>query len=128
MTTVESPRTVQVERNYETYAWLFMRYSAVLLIPLVWIHVLINDVLVGVHAIDLDYVAMRWAFLGWRIYDISLLAFAFAHGVNGLRTVSRDYIHNQQWRKALDWGLLLMWLVISAIGAAAIVGGVRLPQ
>lgn len=127
MTAAENTRIVKVQPNYETYAWLFMRYSAVLLIPLVWIHVLINDVLVGVHAIDLDYVAMRWAFLGWRIYDISLLAFAFAHGVNGLRTVTRDYIHSPSWRRALDWGLLLFWLVVSAIGAIAIIAGVRMP-
>ncbi|MEW6568796.1 MAG: succinate dehydrogenase [Chloroflexota bacterium] len=102
-----------------------MRYSAVLLIPLVWIHVLIRDVLVGVHRIDLDYVAMRWASLAWRAYDIALLAFAFAHGMNGLRNVLHDYIadpHRQWW---IDRLLLLGWLAISAIGAVAIVGGVR---
>lgn len=127
MATIEQPRRVHVRKNYETYAWLFMRYSAVLLIPLVWIHVLINDVLVGVHAIDLDYVAMRWAMTGWQIYDIALLAFAFAHGVNGFRTVLRDYVHEPSKRRLLDWGLLLMWLVVSAIGAVAIIGGVRMP-
>lgn len=128
MTTTEGIRRVEVAKNYETYAWLFMRYSAVLLIPLVWVHVLINDVLVGVHAIDLDYVAMRWAITGWRIYDIALLAFAFAHGVNGLRAVMRDYIHKASSRRTLDRALLIGWLVISAIGAFAIIGGVRMPQ
>ena len=128
MATTETARQVTVEKNYETYAWLFMRYSAVLLIPLVWIHVLINDVLVGVHAIDLDYVAQRWAQLGWQIYDISLLAFAFAHGVNGLRTVLRDYVHKPSRRRVLDWALLIGWLIISAIGAVAIIAGVRIPQ
>ncbi len=62
-------------------------------------HVLINDVLVGVHAIDLTYVQQRWALLGWRTYDILLLAFTFAHGVNGLRTVTRDYLHKLSHRK-----------------------------
>lgn len=127
MATMEQSRTVEVRKNYETYAWLLMRYSAVLLIPLVWIHVLINDVLVGVHAIDIDYVAMRWAITGWRIYDVALLAFAFAHGVNGLRTVLRDYVHKPSNRRLLDWGLLLMWFLVSAIGAVAIIGGVRMP-
>jgi succinate dehydrogenase / fumarate reductase membrane anchor subunit len=69
-----------------------MRYSGLLLIPLAWGHVLIQDVLVGVHRIDLDYVAMRWAMLGWRVFDFLLLAFAFAHGMNGLRQVLNDYI------------------------------------
>ncbi|HEX9796323.1 MAG TPA: hypothetical protein VGA52_05095 [Anaerolineales bacterium] len=128
MTTIDSPRQVKVQKNFETYAWLFMRYSAVLLIPLVWIHVLINDVLVGVHAIDLDYVAMRWATTGWRVYDIALLAFAFAHGTNGLRTVLRDYLHNESTRRVLDWGLLIFWLIVTAIGAIAIIGGVMLPD
>lgn len=120
-------RRVARPRNFETTAWLFMRYSGLLLIPLVWVHVLINDVLVGVHAIDLDYVALRWATLGWRVYDIALLAFAFAHGMNGLRNVLNDYVRGPRLRRALDWLLLLAWLVISAIGAVGIVGGVRAP-
>jgi len=120
-------RRVTVPLNLDTLAWLFMRYSGVLLIPLVWIHVLIQDVLVGVHAIDLDYVAMRWATLGWRLYDVALLAFAFAHGMNGLRTVLHDYIHRPPHRRRIDRLLLGLWLVITAIGAAAIIGGVRSP-
>lgn len=120
-------RRVARPKNFETTAWLFMRYSGLLLIPLVWVHVLINDVLVGVHAIDLDYVALRWATLGWRVYDIALLAFTFAHGMNGLRNVLNDYIHGRRTRRAFDFLLLIAWLVISAIGAVAIVGGVRAP-
>jgi succinate dehydrogenase / fumarate reductase membrane anchor subunit len=122
-----SRRRVARPKNFETTAWLFMRYSGVLLIPLVWIHVLIQDVLVGVHAIDLDYVALRWATLGWRVYDIALLAFTFAHGMNGFRNVLNDYVRGRRTRRALDIALLAAWLVITAIGAVAIVGGVR-PQ
>lgn len=120
-------RRVPRPRSFEALAWLFMRYSGILLIPLVWVHVLIQDVLVGVHAIDLDYVAMRWATLGWRVYDIALLAFTFAHGMNGLRNVLNDYARGPGLRRALDVALLLGWLVISAIGAVAIIGGVRMP-
>jgi succinate dehydrogenase cytochrome b556 subunit len=112
-------------RNFETWMWLFMRWSAVLLIPLVWIHVLLVDVLFGVHRIDLNYVELRWATLGWRVYDIALLGFAFAHGMNGLRGVVQDYIHSPAWRARLNWAILGMWLVWTAIGAVAIVGGVR---
>jgi succinate dehydrogenase cytochrome b556 subunit len=113
-------------RNLETYAWLFMRWSGGLLIPLVWIHVLIQDVLVGVHAINLDFVAVRWATLGWRVFDIFLLAFAFGHGMNGLRGVVNDYIRHPGWNRALKWLMFVGWLAITAIGAAAIVGGVRM--
>jgi succinate dehydrogenase / fumarate reductase membrane anchor subunit len=102
-----------------------MRYSGLLLIPLAWIHVLLQDVLVGVHAIDIDYVQLRWATLGWRVYDFALLTFAFAHGVNGLRQVLLDYISSAVWRRRLNILLLLFWLIISLIGAFAIIGGVR---
>lgn len=116
---------VATPRNFETTAWVFMRYSAVLLIPLAFGHLILQDVLVGVHRIDIDYVAARWASVGWRIYDAALLAFAFAHGMNGLRQVLMDYIKSDRLFRIVSWVLLIGWLVISAIGAIAIVGGVR---
>lgn len=112
-------------RNVETYAWLFMRWSGALLVPLVWIHVLLQDVLVGVHTITIDYVALRWATLGWQVYDIALLGFAFAHGMNGLRAVAEDYIRHPGWIRAVKWLILLGWAAITAIGAVAIVRGVQ---
>jgi len=121
-----STKQVVVPEGLESVAWKWMRYSGLLLIPLAWGHVLIQDVLVGVHRIDLNYVAMRWASMGWRIYDFALLAFAFAHGVNGLRQVLNDYITSDKARRWLAWFLLVFWLVISLIGAAAIVGGARI--
>lgn len=113
--------------GFESIAWKWMRYSGLLLLPLAWGHVLIQDVLVGVHSIDLDYVAMRWASLGWRVYDFLLLAFAFAHGVNGLRQVLNDYIRQDSTRRRVTWFLFGLWLILSLIGAMAIVGGVRSP-
>jgi succinate dehydrogenase / fumarate reductase, membrane anchor subunit len=128
MTTIASSpsvRKVSVPKTFDTWVWLFMRWSGVLLIPLVWIHVLINDLIVGVHRIDLDYVALRWASLGWQVYDIALLGFAFAHGMNGLRYVVNDYVHNKRARKALGWVMIAAWILITATGAVAIIGGVR---
>ena len=126
-TTTAAPNTrqVRVPQNLETTAWKWMRYSALLLIPLAWIHVIIQDVLVGVHRIDLNYVAIRWANVGWRIYDIALLAFAFAHGMNGLRQILAEYFPSPRARQFFGWSLLAFWFVISAIGAIAVIGGVR---
>jgi succinate dehydrogenase / fumarate reductase membrane anchor subunit len=87
--------------------------------------VLLQDVLVGVHRIDLDYVAWRWASIGWRTYDFLLLAFAFAHGMNGLRQVIHDYIPNEGLMRKISWLLFVFWLALSAIGAFTIIGGVR---
>jgi succinate dehydrogenase / fumarate reductase membrane anchor subunit len=113
----------QLQPNFETIAWRWMRYSGILLIPLAWIHVLIQDVLVGVHKIDINYVALRWASLGWQVYDILLLAFAFAHGMYGLRQVSIE--HFPKARRWLSVVIFLLWIVVSIIGAVAIIAGAR---
>jgi succinate dehydrogenase hydrophobic anchor subunit len=121
-------RAIVPPKTLDTYIWQFIRWSGVLLIPLVWIHVAIQDVLVGVHAIDLDFVALRWATWGWRLYDIALLAFAFGHGMLGLRNVVNDYVTRPAWNRRLKWVMLAGWVVITAIGAVAIVGGVLRPE
>ena len=118
-------RRVHVPQTYESIAWKWMRYSALLLIPLAWGHIILQDVLVGVHRIDLNYVALRWASVGWRIYDVLLLGFAFAHGMNGFRQVMMDYVKSDRARQLISWGLLVVWAIITLIGAVAIIGGVR---
>ena len=120
-----NPQTTSGVPRYESTPWKWMRYSAFLLIPLAWGHVLIQDVLVGGHGINLDYVALRWSMVGWRIYDFLLLAFAFAHGTNGLRQVLFDYVHNPRHQRNLAWALFAFWLLISAVGAVALIGGVK---
>jgi len=126
-TETRTVRQVKVKPNYETIAWKWMRYSAFAMIPLVWGHVILQDVIVGVHRIDLDYVAFRWASLFWRVYDFLLLGFAFAHGVNGLRQVLNDFIHRDNARRIMNWALFIFWLLITLIGGIAIIGGVNQP-
>lgn len=121
-------RVAVVPKTFDNYVWQFMRWSGVLLIPLAWIHVVLQDVLVGVHAIDINYVALRWSLIGWRIYDISLLGFAFGHGMLGLRNVVNDYVTHPRWNRAIKWVLFIAWVVITAIGAVAIIGGVQQPD
>ena len=100
----ETTRKVQLKPNYDSIAWQWMRYSAILLIPLAWGHILIQDVLVGVHQISLDYVAQRWAFWGWRAYDFLLLAFAFAHGVNQRRIFLLGKLRIERFLDVTDIG------------------------
>lgn len=125
MTQIAEQILVTPKGQGEIIAWKWMRYSGLLLIPLAWGHVLLQDVLVGVHRIGLDYVAMRWASIGWRTYDFLLLAFAFAHGMNGLRQVIHDFIPGEALMRKISWLLFAFWLVLAAIGAIAIIGGVR---
>lgn len=114
-------RKVDIPQNYETISWKWMRYSAILLIPLVWGHLILQDVIVGVHAINADYVALRWGTFFWRAYDILLLGFAFAHGVNGLRQVLNDYIHHTVAMRTVSLVLFVFWLALTVIGASAII-------
>lgn len=118
--TVSKVREVKTPANYEKFAWKWMRISALLLIPLVWGHLILQDVVVGVHNMNLGYVAERWSSIFWRTYDVLLLAFAFAHGVNGLRQVLNDFIHGEQARRTLFIALFVFWLTISIIGLIAI--------
>jgi succinate dehydrogenase / fumarate reductase membrane anchor subunit len=123
--TARTPQAPAKKISWMAAAWTLMRLSAILLVPLVWIHVVIQDILVGAHRINLDYVALRWASVGWRAYDAFLLCFAFAHGANGLRQVLEDYLHGRRTRRVIRVLLFLFWLCVTALGAAAVIGGVR---
>ncbi len=112
-------RVIDLRRNREVIAWKWMRYSGLLLIPLAWGHVLIQDVLVGVDRIDLNYVSMRWAYLGWRIYDLFLLVFALAHGINGLRQVVLDFVSKKKNIRLVNQAAFVYWLVMVLLGIAA---------
>ncbi len=123
--TQETVRQVRVRRNYDHVAWKWMRYSAILLIPLVGVHIVLQDVIVGVHSMDIGYVAERWANIFWRVYDALLLGFAMAHGINGLRQVTLDFVKGARGRNVVNWGLFFLWLAVFLIGAIALVGGVQ---
>lgn len=123
MTTENKP--VNIPKNYETVAWKWMRYSGILLIPLVWIHLVLQDVLVGVHDIDADFVAARLGLLFWQGYDILLLGFALAHGTNGLRQVIKDFLHNERAMKVVNVVLFIFWGVLTFIGAGGILMATR---
>jgi succinate dehydrogenase / fumarate reductase membrane anchor subunit len=102
-----------------------MRYSGLLLIPLVWFHVLWQDVIIGVHQIDQNYVLWRWSNIGIQIYDILLLGFAFAHGVNGLRQVLMDFIHKPRARRITGIVLFVFWIVLTTMGGVAIIAAAK---
>ena len=117
-------RSIKSPRGFEKTAWRWMRYSGILVIPLAFIHILIQDVIVGVHNIDINYVEARWSMLGWRIYDGFLLAFAFMHGINGLRQVLLDFILDSRVQKWVNIVLFFFWLLVSLAGLIALIGGV----
>jgi succinate dehydrogenase / fumarate reductase membrane anchor subunit len=118
-------RAREITPTFDTIAWRWMRYSGILLIPLAWFHVVLQDVIVGVHAIDINYVALRLANIGWVIYDLLLLGFTFAHGMYGLRQVLFDFVHTDRARRNWSVFLFIFWLVVTIIGTIALVKGAR---
>lgn len=110
-------RTVQVQHNFERYAYLFMRMSGIALLVLAVGHMMIQHVLNSSGNLTLQFVADQWNSWGWKAYDILLLAFAVPHGVNGLRNVLLDYIHNQNTMRVINI-VLAIFVVVTVIWAA----------
>lgn len=92
--TIEPPRTRTRRRgvNWEKWGWLYMRFSGVLLVVLIFGHLLVNLFLgEGVKAIDFAFVAGKLANPFWIVWDTLLLWLALIHGANGMRTLTNDY-------------------------------------
>ena len=106
-------RKVKVQSNFERFAFLFMRLTGIGLIILAVGHVVIQHVVNDVHNLTLEVVAATWNSWGWKVYDMLLLAFAIPHGVNGLRNVLEDYIHNKQAVKVIN--IILVIFVIATL-------------
>ena len=119
-----SNRRLQIKSTLDVTAWKYMRLSAILLIPMVWFHTIFTTLIIGAENTNLELVAARWATIGWRVYDILLLALAFSHGITGLRQILFDFATSTTARKALNILLLLFWLALSAVGILGIIGGV----
>jgi succinate dehydrogenase / fumarate reductase membrane anchor subunit len=109
-------RTVQIYSNFERTAFLFMRLTGIALLVFAVGHMLIQHVLNSSTSLTLMFVAEQWNSWGWKVYDMVLLIFAFSHGVNGLRNVLEDYIHNRQTMKVINV-ILAIFIVITIIWA-----------
>jgi succinate dehydrogenase / fumarate reductase, membrane anchor subunit len=114
MTTI---RRAEPRKNFERYAFLFMRLSGVALLLLAVGHMVIQHLVRDVHDLTLQVVADVWRSWGWRAYDLLLLIFAAMHGFNGLRNVLEDYIHNPVTVKRINIGLAV-FLVLTIVWSA----------
>lgn len=110
-------RKVQVKFNFERYAYMFMRMSGLVLLILAVGHMMIQHVLNSSGNLTLVFVADQWKSWGWKVYDIFLLIFAIPHGVNGLRNVLEDYIHNPKTVRIINI-ILAIFVVATIIWAA----------
>lgn len=132
----------------DAWLWSFMRWSGVLIVPLVFGHLamihLIGSVfdintagadVVGTSAVNesgtaVEFVGRRWDHLVagvavWRLYDGLLLALVVVHGFNGLRYVTNDYFHNKIVNRAFNWAIVFGGAALIILGMAAIIAGVE---
>jgi succinate dehydrogenase / fumarate reductase, membrane anchor subunit len=113
-------RHITPQNNFERYAFLFMRLSGVALLFLAVGHMVIQHLVRDVHNLTLLVVADVWSSWGWRLYSLLLLFFAASHGINGLRYVLEDYIHNPRTMQRINVGLLVFLVVTIFWSAVAI--------
>lgn len=104
-------RQVEPRKNFERYAFLFMRLSGIALLLLAVGHMLIQHLVRDVHSLTLQVVQDVWRSWGWRAYDLLLLGFAIIHGLNGFRQVLIDYIHKENNVKIINIALLVFAII-----------------
>jgi succinate dehydrogenase / fumarate reductase membrane anchor subunit len=125
---------VPPRNNFERGAWLFMRYSGLVLVFLALSHWGLQHVFNSVHDLTLQTTIDRWGAAGqlanfqiwfWRAYYALLLGLAMLHGLNGLRQVVYDYFHY----RPVYWGFMalstLLIVFVSVAGIAALFLGVN---
>jgi succinate dehydrogenase / fumarate reductase, cytochrome b subunit len=127
----------------ERFWWSYMRISGLLIVPLVFGHLAMMHIIQGVFEITaanhtvvgtsivnetgtaVEFVQARWSLLGWKIYDIGLLALVTVHGFNGLRYVLTDYtMENGIARRASVYVTVIGAVVLLVMGSAALLGSI----
>ena len=109
-------RRVELDRNFERLAWLFMRVSGVAMLVLAVGHMVIQHIINSSANLTIQFVAVQWSSWGWKAFDILLLWMAIPHGVRGLYTVLNDYIHSPGIRRVIG-GLLAIFVIATVIWA-----------
>lgn len=120
--TTRQIKPIGTKGRFERWAYLFMRLSGVMLLFLAVGHVVIQLVLNDVHNLSLQFVADQWDSWGWKTYDMLLLIFAVSHGLNGLRNILEDYIHNMGLMRIINIVLFVFMIATflwAGIGIAA---------
>ena len=109
-------RKIQRQANLERVAFMFMRMSGIALLILAVGHMMIQHVFNSSAELNLEFVRVQWEAWGWKVYDMLLLIFAYVHGINGLRNILEDYIHNRNLMKGISI-FLAIFAVVTVIWA-----------
>lgn len=105
--------------NFELYGWMFMRFSGVVLIVLIFGHLFMNLMVgEGVNALNFGFVAGKWSSPFWQVWDLLMLWLAMLHGTNGVRTIINDYAVRQGTRatlKVLTYAATIITIVLGTL-------------
>lgn len=108
-------------QNFETWSWLFMRVSGLILVFLALLHFSITHLFNDVAKTNYDFVSRRWQNNLWRFFDWLLLALALAHGLNGVRWSIDDYVRNPTVRATVKGLLYTVTAALFLYGTLTIV-------
>jgi succinate dehydrogenase / fumarate reductase, membrane anchor subunit len=107
--------------RFETFSWYFFRWSGVVLLVLVLVHLILMHVATDVSATNYNFVAGRYANPFWRAYDLVLLTLALLHGLNGLRIIVDDYVQRNFLRVVSQAAVALTVVVFWLTGTMTII-------
>jgi succinate dehydrogenase / fumarate reductase membrane anchor subunit len=119
----------QAENSFERLAWVFMRYSGLILVLLVLSHFWMQHIIVGTHNITVFDTELRWGVNGkpvtienvfWRVYYAVILMLAMLHGLNGFRQVAFDYLNQRGIYRSI------MLLATAVVGIITVLGMIAL--
>jgi succinate dehydrogenase / fumarate reductase membrane anchor subunit len=119
------PKAFSADRrpsSVEVWWWFFMRISGIILLFLVLIHLFVMHIQdAGVERVGYDFVAERWANVGWKTFDWMMLFLALLHGANGMRIVIDDYVRRPGLRTAIKGTLYTVTAVLMVMGTAVLI-------
>lgn len=121
--TIEAPRTQPAKKgtNWEKWGWIYMRFSGVLLVVLIFGHLFVNLMVgTGISAINFAFVGGKYATPFWQIWDGLMLWLALIHGANGMRTIVNDYVARPAIAKTLKVALFLSAALLIVLGTLVI--------
>jgi len=109
------------EGGREWLAWVLMRLSGLLLLLLAVGHMVLMHLVHTVEEVSYEFVVRRFATPFWRGYDWLMLTLAMWHGVNGMRMIIHDYIHQPTARKWTLNALYAVAIVLFGLGTWVLV-------
>ena len=131
--TIRTIKPMPLARNrFERLAWVFMRFSGLILVFLSLSHFWLQHLIVGTHQLQFGQTVARWGASGvpvtienvfWRLYYVAIVCLAMLHGLNGFRQVAYDYLHNRGVYRVVMLLATAVIGVVSLMGLVALFGG-----